>query len=368
MLDTKTNIAPDGSERWTKMTTYHLNSDPGRAVSFAGDWKTVKHEDGRFEDMQVLAISSKLSGNLTFNGVRKVVETDEHETVAQDYGLTGKVLGGLSFSARFGETLLDGVTVGKVRKLTLTPPGAKDYGIFKGVGWNLKFEEVRKGSKTQTQTKAARVESTVLRHKLAVAYSGAVTKKGETPIVRSFSIAGDQDPKKRLHYALSYKVQDPGAAASLLVRRYDADLRISPTTTLEYKYFSFNEKKNGKLEPVGGELLKLASRLSKRLSLLGQYEVGDNYKKDSTKRTISLGIAGKLSSLEAVEASYGYDRVKTPSGKTTARTYKLRYDYTIDAEHFVAFSGQYTDWKGPRPADNERDDLLLQLDFMVLFD
>lgn len=367
MLDTKTNIAPDGTERWTRTTTYHLNSDRRRPLSFAADWKTIEREDGRFEKTRLLSIGSKLSGDLAFNGMRKVVETDEHETVAQDYGLTGKVLGGLSFSARFGEMLLDGVTVGKVRKLILTPPGAKDYGIFKGVGWNLKFEEVRKGSKTQTQTKAAKVESTLLKHRLAVGYSGAVTKKSETPIVRSFSIAGDQDPKKRLHYDFSYKVRDPGAGPSLLIRRYNADLRISPTTKLEYKYFSFNEKKNGKLELVGREFLKLTSSLNKRLSLLGQYEVADNYKQDSTKRTISLGIAGKPSSLAAVEVSYGYDREEIKGRKASTRTYKVKYDYTIDADHFVAISGQYTDWKGHRPADNDRDDLRLQLDFMTLF-
>jgi hypothetical protein len=151
------------------------------------------------------------------------------------------------------------------------------------------------------------------------------------------------------------------------VRNYTAEYKFSANTVLSYLYTSYNEKE-GKLEPLGVERLKLTTTLTKTLNLIGQWEDGRNYQAGTERTQFSLGIAGRLDTLTAVEVSYGYDRVVTPGGRTTASTYKVKYDQTITADHFLTLSGTFTDWNGPKPATANTDDITCQLDFNVLFD
>ena len=367
LLDTVSGQNPAGEEHEVETRSLHFGTDPKHRTSLIGAWKHVAQSDGRFEETRTLRLSSKLSSDLTFGAIRSTIETDQNDTVSQEYSLVGKVFGSVGLKSKFGETLVDGVALGKVRELSLVPSAPYDYGVFRQVNWNLGFSEVRRPGKGGTQMKCAKLESEVIGHKVMAEYSGAITKKGQTPVVRSFGIAGDQDPKKRLHYNLAYKVQDPGSAPSMLIRRYDADWRINSTTKLIYNYCSYNEKPGGKLEPIGIERLKLATVFAKKLALVGQWESKDDYKRDISKTTLSLGLSGNISALGVLEASYGWDRVVTPSGGTTSRTYGLKYDYQVSADYFITFSGKYTDRSGPRPANCNQDDVQLQMDFKTLF-
>lgn len=366
LVDTRTTTAADGAEKQTRVSTYHVNNDPKAGIRFTGDLNSTEQSDGVFEKTQLFTLGTNLTPTLAFSGTRKTTETQNDSTIAQDYGLTGKVFGGYALSARFGETLLNGMTVGKIRELSLAPPKARDYGLFKGVNWNVKFAEVRGREKIETRTKQASVESIILKHKLAVSYSGLITKEGQTPTTRSFSLLGDPDPKKRLHYGLSYKVIDPGRALSLLVRNYTADYKFSAKTAVSYLYTSYNEK-DGKLEPIGVERLRLSTSVSKTLGLTTQWENSENYQTGLDKTGYTLGITGKLNSLAAVEVSYGYDRVTSPSGETKSRTYRLKYDRNVSADNYITLSGTYTDWEGPKPTNAPADDLLVQLDYNLLF-
>ena len=367
LMDTKTTTAADGSEQPLKVSTYHVNNDPKQRVKFTGDANSIEKSDNTFEKVQLFTLGTNLTPTLAFNGMRRTVDTQSDQTVVQDYGITGKVLGGYALSARFGTTTLNGEDVGRIRELSFAPPKARDFGVFKGVNWNVKFAELRNRDQIQTRTKQASVESTVLKHKVAVAYSGLITKEGQTPIVRSFSVLGDPNPANKLHYTLAYRAIDPGAARSMLVRNYTAEYKFNASTVLNYFYMSYNEKE-GKFEPIGIERLKLTTTLTKALNLVGQWENTENYQDGTDRTLLSLGIAGKLGALTAVEVSYGYDRVVTPGGETTASTYKVKYDRTISADHYLAFSGTFTDWDGPKPANANADDVTFQVDFNLLFD
>lgn len=365
--DTVTTQGPDDSENKIETRVLHFDTDPKKNTSIIGDWKSVTQSDGRFEETQTLRLTSKLSRDMAFVGTRATVETDQSETVSQDYSLSGKVLGNVALAARYGETLVDGSTASRTRELSLIPAAPKDYGVFHKVAWNLRFAQVQRSDKIETETKAGRVETEVLRHKVAAEYLGTITKEGLDCIVRSFSISGDQDPKKRLHYGLSYKVRDPAGADSILIRRYNADWKITDVTQLTYAYFSYNEKPNGELEPVGVERIKLTTPMTKLLGFVGCWESVDYYANNTSKTTLSLGLSGKLSGVESLEASYGFDRTSTPNGKTSSRTYKLKYDRQVSADHFLTLTGRYTDWSGTRPSNITEDDVQIQLDFRTLF-
>ena len=333
--DTVTEQSAAGEEQTVETRKVHFTTDPKARTSLIGDWKRSEQDDGEFENVETLRLSSKLSRNLSFVGMRSASKMNEAEGISQEY------------------------------LLKLTAP--KDYGMFKGVSWSVRYVEALGYGGIESRTKAAKVASQVMNHQVAVEYLGAVKKDGQDSVVRSFSVASGRDPKKRLHYGLAYKVRDPGAASSFLIRCYDADWQVSASTKLTYNYSSYNEKPGGELEPTGIERLKVTTPLTKKLGFIGQWENVENYEAATMKDTLSLGLSGNVSSHGKLEASYGFDRVVTSGGETSARTYKLEYDYQASSDHFFALSGKYTDWSGPRPCNADPDDLLLQLDFKTLF-
>ena len=365
--DTLSRQLPSADERTVQTQKFHFNTDPKLRMSMIGDWNSIKMDDGKFQDTQVLKLSAGLARNLSFNGIRSALKTEEDETVVQEVGVSGKVFGHVSLATKFGETAVDGETVGRIRELSLLPDVPRDYGMFKQTKLSISFAEVQNTSKVESQAKGANIESTVLKHKVAVGYLGSITKDGQTPIVRSFSIMSDQAKKNPLRYDLMYKINDPGVGNALLVRRYNAQWLMSSSAKLAYNYFSYREKPNGTIEPVGGERFALTMPFTKRLDFVGGWENSENYQTGLSQVTMSFGISGKVSSLAALEASYGSDRVWSSIGKTSSQTFKLKYDYQMDADHFFTFIGRYTDWSSERPEKAEQEDLKLQLDFRTLF-
>ena len=365
--DTVTKENETGEEQEVQTRAFHFDTDAKRKSALIGDLKTISRNDGTFENTRTFKLNSLVTNGLTFSAMKSVIDTNQADTEINEYSLIGAVTSSLSLKSKFAETLVDGLTVGKIRELSIVPGAARDYGMFRKCKWSLGFGEVRTADKVETQAKSARFESMVLGNCIAAEYSGTVTKEGQTPIVRSFSIVGSHDPKQRLHYKLAYKAQDPGADPTMLIRRYDADYRFNRTTTIAYNFFTYNEKPGNKIEPIGLQRFKLVTMLTNTLGFVGQVESKDNYANSISRNTLSLGISGKLSPLQVLDASFGFDRVWTPSGRTSAKTYKLKYEYQVDAEHFFTFSGKWTDWSGPRPENNTTDDLMLQLDFKTVF-
>ena len=365
--DTVTKENETGEEQEVRTRTLHFDTNAKRKSSLLGDWKGISRSDGTFENTRVFRFNSLVTSGVTFTAMETTVDTDQADTVINEYALVGTVMSGLSLKSKYAETVVDGLMVGKTRELSIIPGAAHDYGMFKQSKWSLGFGEVQTAGKVETQAKSARFESLVMGNKVTAEYSGTIMKDGQTPIVRSFSIAGNPDPKGRLHYNLAYKVMDPGANPSMLIRKYDADYRINGKTKLSYNFSTYNEKPGNKIEPLGLERLKLVTMLTDKLGFVGQLENTDDYANSISKKTLSLGVSGKLSPLQALDASYGIERVWTPGGKTSAKTYKLKYDYQLDAEHFLTFTGKWTDWSGPRPADPNADDLMLQLDFRTVY-
>jgi len=363
IYDTSATNSETGDESKVTTRAFHFNTIPGRSMAVTGDWKNIERTGGKFEDTQTLKLDTVIGKTLNFKGLHTATKTESGEALAQEYSLAGKLPGGFNLAAKFGESLYNGSTLGKTRDLELSPEAARDLGPFKSARWSIAFGEVRKSDKIETQRKSLRFNASVLSHQFSAEYLGQVLKDGQTPIVRSFSLSSLPDPARRIHYALLYKVRDPGAGPSTLIRQYKADARLDADTKLEYSYFTYRELPNGLLEAVGGEHLRLTSKLNRRLSVLCDYDLAENYVQATSKRTLSLGFSGKVSALEVFEASYGYERVETPSGKSSARTYNIKYDYELDPEHFLALTGRYTDRSGAQPPGTPSDDVTVTLDF-----
>ncbi|HUV04900.1 MAG TPA: hypothetical protein VMX94_07305 [Armatimonadota bacterium] len=374
LYDSK-SIESGAVETTSETLGFNVGTDPTRRTSFAADWKKLERTGGGSADWHTLSLQSKLSPKLDFTGTRSVLKTDVDERTFQDYRLSGKVFGNTTLACRFGESLIDLNYVARIRELSVTPGGQRDYGVFKKVNWTFAFAEMQLNDLPYVLTGSARLESEIMGAKFAyehltglapINYAAGINVAEKT-MSRSFSLASPQDPKKPLHFDLAYKVMDPAPGPQVLVRSYNADWRIGSSTKLEYHYANGGIPTLSQPMPVAGERLRLTTALTNRLGLVGEWRVQDDEYQDMARRTLSLGVAGKVSSLGALEASYGFDRVMTPGGETSARTYRLRYSYRVSPDQFLTFSGRYTDWSGPRPADCITDDLVFQLDFKTLF-
>ena len=365
--DTVTTGTSSGSESSIRTRSFHFETDTKLRTSLIGDWKNVLREDGKSEDTKTLRLSAKLARGFDFNSNGLTIRTEAGVTDSREVSLTGKVLGSVALKSRFGQTMSNGDFAGGIRELSLIPDAAKNYGPFREVKWSLGFAEVQSGDKVQSRAENGRVEAQVMDQRIAAEYSGAITKDGGNPITRTLSLGGDPDPKKPVHYNFMYKSRDPGSGDPILLRRYDFDWQISESMKFTYNFFTYNEKPDGKLDLTGGERYRLTMPFTETLNLLAQLESTDDYAKDTAKDSLSVGITSKPSSLGALEASYGQDHTTTSEGEAESHTYRLKYDHQMDADHFITFSGKYTNWSGVHKSDPNSDDVLLQLDFRTIF-
>ena len=346
----------------------HFGTDPKGRTLFIGDWKNIKQDSGKFEDTKNLRLNYKLNPSLDFAANRLMIRTDLNDTDAQEFSLTGKVFRNIGLKSRFLDTSVDGALASSVREMSLVPDAARDCGTFKQFRWSMGFSETDTAGKVTTKSRTAHVETNVMKHQIAADYGDGITKDGLRPITRLFSISGNPDPKLPLHYNMMYKSIDPGTGALVLIRKYGAEWQINACTKLSYNYFSLNEKPGGKIDPVGGEKLRLTMPVTKQFGLIGQWEKTEDYAQRIRRHTLSFGLSGKLNTRTAFEGSYGSDHVLTPNGPATSWTYNMKYDHQMDAEHFITFSGKFTNWSGPHTVNPNDDDLTLQFDFRTVFD
>jgi hypothetical protein len=368
MHDTVGVTNSTGANSMVTTDTLHFGTDAKGRASFVGDWRNIKQDGGKFEDTKNLRLNYRLNPRLDFMANRLMVQTDQNNTVAQEFSLTGKVYRNIGLRSRFLDTTVDGGIASSVRELSLVPDAARDCGMFKQFRWSMGYSETDTAGDLTTKSQTAHMETNVMKHQITADYADGITKEGQRPITRSFGITGNPDPKLPLHYNMMYKTIDPGTGCSMLVRRYGAEWQINPGTKLSYNYFSFNEKAGGVIDPVGGEKLRLTMPVTKQLGLIGQWERTADYAQQIHRRTLSLGLSGKLDARTAFEGSYGLDHVLTPSGPTTSWTYNMRYDYQMDAEHFLTFTGKFTNGCGPHVVNPNDDDVTMQFDFRTVFD
>lgn len=365
-----------GANSETQTQAIHFETGQQGKMSLAGDWRKIEQSDGTFTDVQSLTLKTKLFAGLDFSGSRTMLRSDSGDQLTQDFSLTGKIFGDTALSLRFGEGLLDGKNLGRIRELSIVPGKPHDIGPLKDATWKFSFAESERNGYPLDSKGALSFQADVGGVKVAYEATSGIADKdvktgysgGDKTFSRSLSAVSSTKPTSRLHFNLSYKTIDTGPGDPIVVRRYNADLQIAKNSKLTYIYSSYPEGKvAARLEPKSDEQFKLTAAITKRLNFVGQFEQIHDYQRDNVNNELSLGIAGNVSSLGLLEASYGYDKVVTPQGETTAHTYRLKYDYQVSADQFFTLTGKYTDWSGSKPDNVTEDDLLFQLDFKTMF-
>lgn len=363
--DTVDNVYPGGYVLSVDTQTLHFDTDASKRTSLVGDWSSVDQNNGIFRDTQILKLTSKLTSNLDFVGTRTVVATDQYETVLQEYGLTTKVSAGLNLCGQFNEIETNGESIGKAWELKMMPVAGKDFGMLKQTKWNIRVAQDRGASGIGPS--GGGIESDIGKHKITLGYLNSVRENGQDLITRSFSINNDQNSKTRLHYSLQYKAHDVSSGSSPPTRNYNIGYQINPSMRLNYYRTEHNELLDGTPDQYSTEGFGLTGPLTKRLNLTGQMTNTSDCLLNTSTKTASLGISGKVSSLGILEASYGFNRVMLYGVETTSRTYILKYDYQVSDEQFFTFSGRFTDWSGPHIVDPTYDGKKFQLEFKTIF-
>ncbi|HAH85827.1 MAG TPA: hypothetical protein DCL60_00480, partial [Armatimonadetes bacterium] len=65
---------------------------------------------------------------------------------------------------------------------------------------------------------------------------------------------------------------------------------------------------------------------------------------------------GKLSQMQTLEASYGFENVLTSAGSGLAHTFRMKYDVQMSPDRYLSLSGKYINWSGEKPIGYNGDD------------
>ncbi|HOP79408.1 MAG TPA: hypothetical protein PLZ21_02480, partial [Armatimonadota bacterium] len=138
---------------------------------------------------------------------------------------------------------------------------------------------------------------------------------------------------------------------------------LSSKTSLSYNYFSYKEKQDGKIEPVGGSSFKLATVL-KGFGVAASFKEESNFAARTDKDMYGLSLSGKLGWGALFEVGYSLDDISTPGGRTKGHTYKAKYDHQLNADHYFTLSGELKTYE---TANGTKKDIQARFDFNTLF-
>lgn len=361
--DTNTVVKQDGTETTATITHMHLESNKNKKTWGVADRKTVDFGDGRFENTQSFNLSSKLSSKLNLTGALTMIDRDSGSEEIRSYGLQWDISKRLKFSAEAMDK--DGSNVDLTAKRTFSLSGivSDRFLMFSNVKLTASRAVEDRQGKLSKETEAIKLETNVFKGSFIAEYGASRDVNGNHPLTRGFAFVSDRSENKRLKFDVSYKERDLGPGNPLDIRNYNVDYKLSSKTSLSYNYFSYKEKQDGKIEPVGGSSFKLATVL-KGFGVAASFKEESNFAARTDKDMYGLSLSGKLGWGALFEVGYSLDDISTPGGRTKGHTYKAKYDHQISADHYFTLSGELKTYE---TANGTKKDIQARFDFNTLF-
>lgn len=363
--DTNTKIDQEGTEVTAAVDQMHLESDKNKKTWIVGDHKTVDFENGKKEETQSYNLSSKPAQNLSLTGSLLAIDRgqDGSEEV-HTYGLQWGINKNLNFKAEAMDKDGSNADVTAKQSYSLTGLITEKFSIFS----NLKLSASRSVEDKQgnffKETNAIKMETDILKGNFAAEYSSSMDAAGNHPFTRAFSFVSDRDPENRLKFDVSYKTKDFGPGDPIIIRNYNLDYKLSEKTSLCYNYFSYKENNGGKVDPVGGSMIRFNTMI-KQYSFNASFKEESNYAAHLDRDIYGLGISGKLSWGALVEVGYSLDDISAPGNRGKSHTYRVKYDHQLDAEHFLTFTNELKVTNNPTPGTQK--EIMARLDYRMVF-
>jgi len=363
--DTNTKTALEGTEATATVDQMYIESDKSKKTWIVGDHKTVSFGNGKKEETQSYNLSSKPAQNLSLTGSFLAIDRGEDGSEeVRTYALQWGINKNLSFKAEAMDKDGSNTDVTARRSYSLTGLIAERFSVFSNLKLSASRSVEDKHGNLFKETNAIRMEANVLKGNFAAEYGSSVDAVGNHPFTRAFSFVSDRDPKNRLKFDISYKTRDFGPGGPIIIRDYNLDYKLSEKTSLSYNYFSYKEKRDNKVDPVGGSIIRFNTMI-KQYSFTASFKEESNYATCFDRDIYALGIAGKLNWGALVEVSYSLNDISTPGNRSKDHTYWFKYDHQLDADHFLTFTSEL------KVADNHvpgtQKEIMTRLDFKTVF-
>lgn len=362
--DTNQTIDVNGSDIIATISQMHLESDKSKRAWAVADRKMVDFGNGKIENTQSYNLASRLSSAM--NLVSSFVAIDRGADGGEDartYGLQWAISKRLNFAANSMDRngTVAGVTAN--RSYTLSGIITDSFLMFS----NLKITAGRSVEDRQgllfKETNAAKIEANLLKGNFVMEYAAQMDAGRNHPLSRGFSFVSDRDEKNRIKFDIAYKSRDLGLGDPIAIRCYNLDYKLSASTILTYNHFSFREKSDGIVEPVGGTVLKFAAKL-RAFAVLANFKEEENFASGIDHDIYELGISGRLSSGALVEVGYSVDSLGNPGGHTKGHTYRAKYDQQLSPDHYLTLSSEL---KTIDTGSSTQRELKSRIDFHIMF-
>lgn len=365
LQDARTVVNADGTETTATVDEMHLESDKSRRTVTGVHRKLVDFGDGKIENTQSFNILSKLSRKMNLTSSLTTIDRgDDGMEKVRAYGMQWAVSSRLNFASELMDKDGSNTDVTAKRSYTLSGALADRFAMLKNVKLSASHSVEDKQGKLSTASDALKLEANLFRGNFAAEYSGSENAAGNKPLIRGFSFASDKEGNKKIQFDLTYKTRDLGPGDPFAVRNYNMNYKLSERTTLNCGYFSYREKPDNKIDPVGGTVLNLATMI-RQFSVSANFKEDKNYANGSERDIYGISVSGKLSYGALVEFGYSLDALTSPGGDGSGQTFRVKYDHQVDADHFLTLTSEYKKINDTAPGD--RKDIVARLDFRTLF-
>jgi hypothetical protein len=207
---------------------------------------------------------------------------------------------------------------------------------------NVKFTASRMSEDKQGQlgkeTNAVKLETSIMNGNLAAEFASFKDSSGNHPLSRGISFISDRDDKKKMHFGIAYKQRDLGPGSPIAIRAYDFDYRLTNSTVFTYNYFTYREKPDNTVDPVGGKTMRL-STVIRGMNVLASFREESNFLNKWDHDIYELGISSKLPWGAQIELAYGLDKVSVPGSKAIGHNYRAKYIHQLSSDHYLMLSG-----------------------------
>jgi hypothetical protein len=338
--DANQMIDQDGKEIMATIDQMHMETNRSRRTWGVVDRKMVDFGDGRIENTQSYSITSKLSNRLNFNGALVSIDRgkDGSEDVRQ-YNLQWTISKNMKFAADVIDKNGSNVDVTARHNYLFEGLLAEKFGAFR----NVKFAANRMTEDWQgrlgKETNAVKLETNVMNGHLMAEFASIKDSGGNHPLSRGISFISDRNAKNKLHFGIVYKQRDLGPGNPIAIRAYDFDYRLTKTTTFTYNYFTYREKPDNTIDPVGGKIMRL-STVIRGMNVLASFREESNFLTKWDHAIYELGVVGKLPWGAQVELACGLDQVSIQGCKARGYNYRAKYDHQLNSDNFLTFSSE----------------------------
>lgn len=367
-LDSVRSHTPGSLDQSTDTSTFHLDTDPSKRFILSTDIRRMGDNLGKFQNDQTFRLTSKISDRFSLLGLRTESQTDQSLSTNDEIGVVGRLSKAFSFTAKFGQSLQNSKVIANTNELSFSPTSAHDLWSLKNLNFTLRLADTRKPGEDQNLTVGGKVSCQLFKQNVGFEFNGCSTTNAVNPVASGFDISGDVDPKKALHYSLSYKTANTATLGMHdVIRHYAFDWQVNKNTKVAYNLSDNGHVLPGSICTPVTESFRMSTVMSKQLSFIGQYESKMNRNTGNKLETTNVGLSGKLDSTSNVDVTVGVDHKVEAGVSSSSVDLRLKYDYQLSKDNFLTASGALTNWSGQHTNDPAIDNMLFQFGYKTLF-